>query len=232
MKNLLRIITIALLPCTVYAQTTPDERRLGAWYMYFFQKKIASSAWGFQGDYQYRSWNGGSDLEQLLLRSGITFRPKSDDITFTAGYAYVLTGAYGTGDKATFNENRVYQEALVPQKIADRFYLTHRFRYEQRWVQNQDFRTRFRYNLFVNVPLNREKMEKNAVYLALYNEIFINGETSIGDGQAVQLFDRNRTYSGVGYGLANGLRSQLGWMLQTTAGWQKGQLQLSLHHIL
>jgi len=213
---------------TAYGQTGPDEDQLGAWYMYFFQKRFKDSQWGIQGDYQFRFWNVGADLEQILLRSGLTYRPKSEDILFTLGYAYIGTGAFGESTEMSA-ENRIYQEALFSQKIANRFLLTHRIRSEQRFVESQDFRTRYRYMLFVNVPFNKTDLGKNAIYLALYNEIFINGETSIGDDRSVQLFDRNRSYLGMGYGVTDRSRVQVGWMRQTTANWAKGQLQFSLH---
>jgi outer membrane receptor for ferric coprogen and ferric-rhodotorulic acid len=114
--------------------------------------------------------------------------------------------------------------------LSERFYLTHRFRYEQRWVEDQDFRTRYRYNLFLNVPLNQKNLKKNAVYLSLYNEIFINGEREIGDGRSVELFDRNRFYSALGYALQDNLKVQAGYMIQATDNVNKGQIQLSLHH--
>jgi hypothetical protein len=145
------------------------------------------------------------------------------------GYANITTGEFGDGDD-TFNENRIYQEALIPQKLGERFYLTHRFRSEQRFVDDQDFRTRYRYNIFVNVPLNQITLTKGAIYAALYNEIFINGELNIGNGREVQYFDRNRTYLGIGFGLKDNLRLQLGWMRQTTVEWAKNQGQVSLHH--
>ena len=206
-----------------------DQDQLGAWYMYFFNKKFGDSRFGLQGDYQFRFWNAGSDLEQILLRTGATYRPENADILFTLGYANITTGEYGDSD-ATINENRMYQEALIPQKIGARFILTHRFRYEQRWVADQDFRTRYRYNIFVNVPFNNTSLEKGTLYLALYNEIFINGQRDIGEGRSVEYFDRNRTYLGLGFGLRDNLRAQLGWMKQTTANWSKGQAQVSLHH--
>jgi hypothetical protein len=206
-----------------------DQDQLGAWYMYFFNKKFGDSRFGLQGDYQFRFWNAGSDLEQILLRTGATYRPENADILFTLGYANITTGEYGDSD-ATINENRMYQEALIPQKIGARFILTHRFRYEQRWVADQDFRTRYRYNIFVNVPFNNTALEKGTLYLALYNEIFINGQRDIGEGRSVEYFDRNRTYLGLGFGLRDNLRAQLGWMKQTTANWSKGQAQVSLHH--
>lgn len=206
-----------------------DEDQTGAWYMYFWNTTFGESQWGLQGDIQYRNWDLGGDLEQLLLRGGITFSPKNANVKFTLGYGNITSGAFGESDE-TSGESRIYQEALLPHKISDRFYLTHRFRYEQRWVEDQDFRTRYRYNLFLNVPLNQKNLGKNAIYLALYNEIFINGEREIGDGRRVELFDRNRFYSALGYAIKDNLKVQAGYMTQTTNALSKGQIQLSLHH--
>lgn len=212
---------------SLFAQ--PDEGALGAWYMYFWSADLKDSRFGFQGDLQHRNWNIMGDLEQLLLRGGLTYRPNNTNAKFTLGYANITTGTYGDGT-ATVSENRIYQEALLSQKLGNRFFLTHRFRYEQRWVENQDTRTRFRYNLFVNIALNQDNLSKGALYIAFYNELFINGQRSIGDGREVELFDRNRTYMAMGYALSDKVRTQLGWMKQTTDNWAKGQLQLSLHH--
>lgn len=223
------LLAMFLFTGTIKAQV--DEDATGAWYMYFWNTTFKDSRFGFQGDFQYRNWNIMGDLEQLLLRGGATYRPENANILFTAGYANVTTGTYGDSD-LTFAENRLYQEALLPHKLTDRFYFTHRFRYEQRWVEDQDFRTRFRYNLFLNVPLNQPNLNKDAIYLALYNELFINGERGIGDGRTVELFDRNRFYTGFGYGVSNSLRLQAGYMVQTAFNFSKGQLQLSLHHTL
>lgn len=206
-----------------------DESQTGAWYMYFYSHQFKNSSWGIQGDFQYRDWQGLGDMEQLLLRSGITYSPKDAGIKFTLGYGNVTSGQYGNSNDTSI-ESRIYQEALIPQKLGNRFYLTHRFRYEQRFVEDQDFRTRYRYNLFLNVPINSKELNPKAYYLALYNELFINGQTDIGDGREVQFFDRNRTYLGVGYVLNSKIRFQLGWMNQKTNTWGKGQLQLSIHH--
>ena len=151
------------------------------------------------------------------------------NITFTLGYGNITTGVMGDSD-ATSSESRIYQEILLPHKVGNRVYLTNRFRYEQRFVEDQDFRTRYRYNLFINVPLNKEEISKSALYIALYNELFVNGQRDIGDEREVELFDRNRTYLGLGYGILDNLRVQAGWMNQLTDGSEKGQLQLSLHH--
>ncbi len=229
MKKAFILASLISLITSTSAFAQIDEDQTGAWYMYFWNTTFGESQWGLQGDIQYRNWDLGGDLEQLLLRGGITFSPKNADVKFTLGYGNITSGAFGESDQ-TSGESRIYQEALLPHKISDRFYLTHRFRYEQRWVEDQNFRTRYRYNLFLNVPLNQKNLGKKAIYLALYNEIFINGEREIGYGRRVELFDRNRFYSALGYAIKDNLKVQAGYMTQTTNALSKGQIQLSLHH--
>ncbi len=221
------LLTAILFPSSAYPQV--DEDQLGAWYMYFFKTSIGDGPWGFQGDGQYRNWDLGGDLEQLLLRGGLTYTPGSSNVLITLGYANISTGEFGSADE-TVREDRIYQEFLLPQRLAPRLLARHRFRLEQRWVENQDFRTRFRYALFLDVPLNGTDLSKGAVYLSFYDEIFINGEREIGGGREVDYFDRNRLYGAVGYSLTDRLRLQAGFMNQTSSNVSKNQLQLSLHH--
>lgn len=221
------ILLFSFTPTISSAQV--DEDKTGAWYMYFWNTTFKDSNFGLQGDIQYRNWNLGGDLEQLLLRGGLTYVPDNANVKFTLGYGHITTGVYGDS-KDTSAESRIYQEALLPHKVGGRFYLTHRFRYEQRWVEEQDFRTRYRYNLFLNIPLNKKEISRNSIYLAFYNELFINGERNIGNGNQVEFFDRNRFYTAVGYGLRDNLNLQFGYMEQTLNSFSKGQIQLSLHH--
>lgn len=213
---------------TTLASAQPASKT-GSWYMYFYNYQFKESKFGIQGDIQYRNWNFIGDLEQLLIRSGITFTPKDSGVMLTLGYGNITTGQYGDSNTTTA-ESRIYQEALIPQKLGNRFYLTHRFRYEQRFVENQDFRTRYRYNLFINIPITSAQIDIKTVYLAMYNELFINGQRAIGEGREVEFFDRNRTYLGLGYALNKKIKFQLGWMNQKTNTLGKGQLQFSLHH--
>ena len=222
---------ILLTFCSFISSSTKaqiDENEIGAWYMYFFNTTFKTSSWGIQGDIQNRNWNIGGDLEQLLLRGGLTYKPKNTDIKFTLGYGNVTTGAYGS-DNSTTQESRIYQEALFSTKITTRFSFTHRFRYEQRFVENQDFRTRYRYNLFLNILLNNTEIDKNTLYLSFYNEIFINGQRDIGEERVVEVFDRNRTYLAIGYVIRKQQKIQVGIMKQTTDNWEKNQIQISLH---
>ena len=58
----------------------------------------------------------------------------------------------------------------------------------------------------------------------------MNGQREVGSGNSVEFFDRNRLYGAIGFVIQKGLKLQLGVMNQTTDGWGKNQLQLSLHH--
>lgn len=218
-----------LAVATVVSAQPVDEDEHGAWYMYMWSTELEQRRFGFQGDVQYRNWDALGDLEQLLIRGGVTWTPMGSPNKYTLGYAYVDTGAYGPSS-ATTRENRLYQEALLPRRIGSRIYLTHRLRFEQRAVEDQDTRTRVRYFVGMNWPFNQATLGAGAYYLALYNELFLNGERDIGDGRRVELFDRNRLYAAIGHSLSDQLRVQLGYMHQQTATIGKGQLQLSLVH--
>ena len=211
------------------AQDSFDESQVGAWYMYFWNKDFSESNWGFQGDVQFRNWDLGGDLEQLLLRGGVTYTPSEAKSKFTLGYGNITTGEFGEGIQAS-SESRIYQEALLPQKIGERVYLKHRFRYEQRFTDADIIRTRYRYNLFLTIPLNQKNLSKKAIYLALYNELFVNGQKDIGVGRTVEFYDRNRFYAALGYALKDNVKFQIGWMQQTTNSWSKDQIQISMHH--
>ncbi len=230
-RALLGVLLLAgamLSPGAALAQTPVDWDQLGAWYMLFWSTRFDDTSVGLQGDVQHRNWNMGTDLEQLLIRGGLTYALPESPVLLTGGVAHITSGAFGDNDE-TSPERRVYQEALVRQPLGRVVSLRHRYRYEQRWVDGHDFRTRFRYALFGNVALNGRGTGNGSVYLALYNEVFLNGELEIGPGRTVERFDRNRFYTALGFGVSDRYQVQAGYMIQTVPGGSKGQIQISLH---
>lgn len=206
-----------------YAQ---KNDQLGSWYMYFGNFRFKDSPWAIHGEAQYRNYNILGDLDQLLVRTGLQYNLKSGQASFLTGYASITSGEIGESNN-TFHESRIYQEAIIRQKLG-KIGLMHRYRFEQRWIEEQDIRTRFRYAIFVNVPLNSKDLaEKGSMYIQVYDEIFINGQRT---PRVTQIFDRNRIYAGLGYRVAKGLAFQLGFMEQTTANFSNSQLQFSLFH--
>ena len=146
------------------------------------------------------------------------------------GFAHLSTFSQQDHTDNKTEEARLYQEALFPQKISQRFSLAHRIRLEERWVENQDFRSRLRYNLFTKWVFNQPKLSKGAVYLALYNEIFLNGPSPSELIYRNTLFDRFFSYAGIGYCLNDDLKIQCGFLEQFTPQQDKGWLQISFHH--
>ena len=223
----LSLIFGLLLANLSYAQI--DEGKTGAWYMYFWNTTFQDSQFGLQGDIQHRNWDMGGDLEQLLIRGGLTWSPRESDIKYTLGYAHITSGTFGTSRNKA-EENRIYQEILIPQRWREKIFISHRLRLEQRWVDNQDFRNRFRYFLSANYPLNRSDLNQGSVSLSFYNELFVNLEKNIGNNQKVDDFDRNRVYLALGYSLTDSVRLQFGYMHQETKNIGKGQLQFNVFH--
>ena len=99
----------------------------------------------------------------------------------------------------------------------------HRYRIEQRWVtiaNNTNYGNRVRYMLAINVPLNKPEMEKGAIYLSLYDEVFL--ETDVwGLGQ-------NRLYSALGYRISAPVAIQAGYLYQVVWGSKNHRLQLGV----
>lgn len=228
MKQKIIVFTIFVMSTMqIFSQISEDKT--GGWYMYFWNTQFKDSQFGLQGDVQYRNWNVAGDLQQLLIRGAVNYSPENANVKFALGYANITSGMYGDSNDTNM-ENRIYQEVVLPQKVGNRVYLNHRFRYEQRFIEDQNTRTRYRYNLFVTVPLNNKELKKGTIYLSLYNEIFLNGEKNIGNGSTVEIFAVNRTFGALGYNISDNMRAQLGYMQQTTNNISKGQIQLSLHH--
>ena len=228
-KTLVSLLPLLFIfsPGSLIAQV--DQGQAGAWYMLMWSHENPESGFGAQGDVQHRNWDFGGDLEQLLIRGGLTWRPEGSAVKYTVGAAHITSGVFGANDGKS-REKRIYQEALVPQRLGAKWFLTHRFRFEQRWVDGQDFRTRARYFLAANYPFNQDTLDQGAIYLSLYNELFINLERDIGDGREVDYFDRNRAYAALGYSVQDNLRLQFGYMWQENSVYGKGQVQFNLIH--
>ncbi len=181
-----------------------QDSNLGNWLIYFGNKQL-DEKWNIHHEVQYRNYNAIGDLEQLLLRTGLGYNIDENN-NVLLGYGYILSENYigETDDKFSVNEHRIYQQFITKQKVG-KLGLSHRYRFEQRFVED-DFRMRFRYFLGFNLPLQNNEDGNNPLYLSAYNEIFLNTESSI--------FDRNRLYGGLGYKFSKTLRMELGYMNQ------------------
>ncbi|MCF6360805.1 MAG: DUF2490 domain-containing protein [Cyclobacteriaceae bacterium] len=211
--NKLLVIILVSLPFSAFSQ----DSDIGNWLLYFGNKNISKKL-NWHHEVQYRNYNAIGDLEQLLLRTGLGYNLSEKNNNLLLGYGFIRSENYltGTTEKQIVNEHRIYQQFINKHKIS-RLYLQHRFRFEQRFVEDA-FKMRFRYFLAFNIPLTNPTMEDKTVYLSAYNEIFLNTEGDI--------FDRNRLYGGLGYKVNKTVRFELGYMNQFFSEGGRDQLNM------
>lgn len=204
---------------TVNAQNTDT----GNWFLYFGNQKI-NKRWNWHNEVQYRNYNFAGDIEQLLLRTGMGYNLSENNNNVLLGYAYVHSAPYiaGTDKKSNTNEHRIFQQFITKEKFG-RVNIQHRYRLEQRFIE-EDFKMRVRYFLSLNVPINKKEMEKNAVYAAAYNEIFINTKANY--------FDRDRVYGGIGYCFNTNFKVEAGVMTQILSNSSRTQFQIMFFNSL
>ena len=222
MKQLVIILSALFIIIGFPTSSSSQTNDRGAWYMYFLSNRFEESSWGLHSEIQYRNHNYIGDLDQLLIRSGLQYHLNDNQATFTLGYGYILSEKEGTPNLGVV-ENRIYQEAFLRQKI-DVVGINHRFRFEQRFIDGQDFRSRYRYAVFVTIPVIDSDF-----YVALYDEVFINAQKTANNSD---YFDRNRAYMAIGYKLNKSISIQFGYMNQALETVDKSQFQLSIHQNL
>lgn len=203
----------AFLFCTIHLQAQPTRlSERGVWGMYFGQTKI-DAKWAIHHEAQYRSHKISPNHEQILLRGGLVrnFNPQTNAIL---GYAYVVNYPLDSPiDAPSTTEHRIWQQLLLRQKWG-KVNFEHRYRFEQRWIENQDMSLRSRYRIALSTPIRDSKFLASA-----YNEVFLkNNPVS---------FDRNRLYGAVGYQIDAQKRIEVGAMRQVTSSTSKLYAQIA-----
>lgn len=195
-----------------------QDSNFGNWLIYFGNKQF-NPKWNLHHELQYRNYDAIGDLEQLLIRTGLGYNLSENNDNILLGYGYILSENYvpGTDNKVSINEHRIYQQFQTTQRVGS-VRLTHRYRFEQRFIEDSDFRMRLRYFLSLNIPLHKTEDDTNQWFLSAYNEIFLNTESSV--------FDRNRIYGGLGYRVNKNLRFELGYMSQVFENSSRDQLNV------
>ncbi|BFO68657.1 DUF2490 domain-containing protein [Chryseobacterium sp. S0630] len=199
--------------------TFAQKNDLGAWYMYFGNNKISKKL-NWHNEIQYRNFDGVGDLEQLLIRTGIGYDLTENNNNVLLGYGFILSQPYVNGEKKENIEHRIFQQYITKQKFG-RFYLQHRYRLEERFLQD-DFRMRFRYMLGLNIPITQKEMLPKTLYASVYNEIFLHFNSPV--------FDRNRVYGALGYVINKNMRIEAGYMNQIQENRNRGQIQIGFYN--
>jgi hypothetical protein len=218
-------ITIIGLFLLEFAGTTLAQKTISnqnhAWLTYLGNHKLKDKL-SLHTEYQWRRADGFENWQQSLARIGVDYSIQPS-LSVTAGYGWIVTYPYGEQPIAhTFNEHRIWQQLNAKSKYG-RFELQHRYRLEQRfmenYVKNTDgsiskgdniFRQRVRYRGMVLVPISRKEMLDNTLFLNVNNEVFIG----FGKGVGKNILDQNRFIFALGWRFNKDFNIQIGYLNQ------------------
>lgn len=202
------LLRAAAIVCTGLSAAAQTDANFHGWLQYFGNHSLGRSRLAAHLEAQVRRHDLARSWQNVLLRPALQWRlhPKFD---FTAGYGFISHHRYGSYPiRRAWNEHRIFQDARV-QHAAGRARLLHRFRFENRWLENRQFENRFRYMARVTLPL------RGPYSLALWNEFFLPVKPERFPG----VFDQNRASVLLGKRLSDHVRVEAGYMLQTV--WQR-----------
>lgn len=175
-------------------------------------------------DGQWRRMGLGSTPQQLLLRPGVqvTLAP---GVRVAGGYAYIATAPYGAVPLANpLREHRVWQQLLLTH-AAGPLQLSHRYRYEQRWLSSLSgtgadrsrsparYQHRARYMIRAQGTVPALSLFGHPVLGFVWDELLM----PIGHGDASVRLTQNRIGGGVGVPLDSRQRVEVGYMNQWNA---------------
>jgi hypothetical protein len=161
-KILFSLFAICTIGISFSQKTISNQNH--AWVTYLGNHKITNK-WGIHTEYQWRREDGFTNWQQSLMRLGVDYYV-NPTLSATAGYGWIITYPYGDQPVGhQYNENRIWEQVNMKTKFG-RFEVQHRYRLEQRflenWVKDVDgnyvkldnlFRQRIRYRAMVLVPL-------------------------------------------------------------------------------
>jgi hypothetical protein len=219
MKKYFILIFIMTLGFQNISAQTVTATQFNSWFMYFGNHKL-NDKFGLHTEYQFRRSDFVKDWQQSLMRVGIDYYLPNKGMA-TGGYGWIVSFPYGEQPIAVKStEHRIFQQLILQQKIG-RFHFNHRYRLEQRFLENAsldingekvvdgfNFKQRARYRFFVSVPISKPKMEDNTLFLAFYEEVFLG----FGNGVQKNILDQNRLYFALGWRFDKDFNVQLGYL--------------------
>ena len=192
-----------------------------AWLMYVGNHRI-SQCLGLHTEYQFRRSDMFQYWQQSLLRLGVDYHLKSGE-QFTAGYAWIKSYPYGEQPIAHINnEHRIWQQFITKSNFY-RIELQHRYRLEQRFIENWNtsvegahslmghlYRQRARYRFQITIPLSKREMSDNTLFCVINDEVFLG----FGKGIGKNVLDQNRFFTALGWRINAACNIQLGYLNQ------------------
>jgi hypothetical protein len=221
------VLLFCYLSINLTAQTVKNIASQPVVWLAYFGTHRLSDSWSVWTEVQVRRADYGQTSQQNLVRVAGTYH-LSKTANISVGYGYFLTYPYGDQPiplEEPRPEQRPWQQLQLLQS-SDGFDFHHRFRLEQRYLQNwsppeavtrmrqltegYELQNRMRYRFLASTPISINTEGKTDFFVTGYNEIFVNFGQNVG----VNIFDQNRLGLTVGYNLSSLANIQLGYMNQ------------------
>ncbi len=197
------IFLLALLSTPVQAQTR-DRVNQGVEWLGISSVVKLSPRFGVFVDGQFRFARQLENM-QHMLRFSLDYNVNSKFSVSPIGYSFIWNYKYGVQPVTIINnEHRLYQQLQYKHAIG-KFFFTHRFRTEERFIQNHtvdpegeysNFQFRIRHRIWCSRPIGKDKIEPKTWYLAVFYEGFMSwGKLVTFDNK----IDQSRLFFGPGY---------------------------------
>jgi hypothetical protein len=221
MKQTMALLLITLLTIQYTNAQENGQDDVGSWFMFFGNTRLSKRI-SISPEVQYRTYEFGSNFNQLLLRNGVNWHINKSTIA-TLGYGYISTdGTFNepAGEQNTL-EHRLYGQFTSKNSLG-KFKATHRYRFEQRFINSpvsgNDTQYRMRYLLRLSYPIS------NKWFVSAYDEIFINLQEP--------LFSQNRLYAALGYHINSTISTQVGYLKNHFTGKNYNRFQIGIWYKL
>lgn len=183
------------------AQVLTDER---LWVNFTLQERAGTeSPWRWYFEVQGRTRNGVDDFDQLVVRPAVGYdlTPRS---SVWVGHGYTPSYPASGGE---LTENRAWQQYLWSGPALGGAFQW-RTRLEQRWVEDAGA-VGWRFRQFVR--LAKQVSTRGGLAIIGWEEMFVHlNDTE----RAVQGFDQNRVFVGIGVGAGRHVRVETGYVNQ------------------
>jgi hypothetical protein len=173
-------------------------------------------------DGQYR-FVGSFEPMQFQARVGVDVKINDHLSVIPLGYVYTINPIYGEQPAGYVNNEHRFWHQVFYKHTVSKFKIDHRFRFEERFIQKHtkngtevvdlgytDKRIRFRYRFMARVPLNKPTIEAKAIFVGVYDEVFL----SRGKEVKIKQPDQNRIFAGLGYQVNKDLNILGGFLYQ------------------
>ena len=221
MKKTIALLFITLITIQYTNAQANGQDEFGSWEMFFGNVRLTDKI-SISPEVQYRTYEFGSNFNQLLLRTGINWHLNKSTMA-SIGYGYISTdGTFSepNGEQNT-QEHRLYVQFTSKNSLG-KFKATHRYRFEQRFINSptsgNDTQYRARYLLRLTYPLSENW------FVSAYDEVFINLQEPV--------FSQNRLYTAPGYHINKNITTQVGYLKNHFTGKNYDRFQLGIWYKL